>query len=127
MQATAKRLALACAAALIAAAPALAQSHDGDWTGVLKVPSGQELRLVLHVATGKDGTTAVLDSVDQDSTIPASAYKADGDKADMVFLGIGGELEGAYAPDGKTFTGTWKQGIELPVTLTRTAAAPAKP
>lgn len=127
MPSIAKRLALAAAAALLAAAPAFAQSHDGDWAGVLKIPNGQELHLVLHVTTGKDGTTAVLDSVDQDSSIPASAYKADGDKASILFLGIGGELEGAYAADGKTFTGTWKQGVELPLTLTKTAAASAKP
>jgi hypothetical protein len=91
---------------------------------VLKIPNGQELHVVLHVTTGKDGTTAVLDSVDQNSTIPASAYKADGDKVGILFLSIGGELEGAYAPDGKTLTGAWKQGIELPLTLTRTAAKP---
>jgi hypothetical protein len=124
MPSIANRLALACAAALMTAAPAFAQSHDGDWAGVLKVPNGQELHLVLHVTTGKDGTTAVLDSVDQNASIPASAYKADGDKVGILFLSIGGELEGSYAPDGKTFTGTWKQGIDMPLTLTKTSAKP---
>ena len=117
-------LLLACAAALMTAAPAFAQSHDGDWAGVLKVPNGQELHLVLHVTTGRDGTTAVLDSVDQNASIPASAYKADGDKVGILFLSIGGELEGSYAPDGKTFTGTWKQGIDMPLTLTKTSPTP---
>jgi len=127
--AAARAAALACAASLILAAPALAQSHDGahdgDWAGVLNAPGGQALHLVLHVTTTGGKTDAVLDSVDQDASIPASAYKADGDKVSILFLPVGGELEGEYAADNQTFKGTWTQGIAIPLTLTRTA--PAKP
>ncbi|THD77751.1 MAG: hypothetical protein E7812_13415 [Phenylobacterium sp.] len=122
-----RRLGLAAAAAFLIASPALAQSHDGDWAGVLKVPSGQQLRLLLHVATTGSETIAVLDSLDQGVSIPAAAYKADGNKASILFLAIGGELVGEYAPDGKTFTGTFTQGLSMPLTLTKTEAAPAKP
>ena len=121
---SAARLALACAASLLIAAPAWAQAHDGDWAGVLKIPNGQQLRLLLHVATTGSETIAVLDSLDQGVSIPASAYKADGAKASILFLAIGGELVGEYAPDGKTFTGTFTQGLSMPLTLTKTTAAP---
>ena len=119
---SAKRVALGCAAALLIGAPAWAQAHDGDWAGSLKTPSGQELHLILHLTTKGGETEAVLDSVDQGATIPAAAYKADGNKVSILFLAIGGELEGEFAPDGKTFTGTWKQGATMPLTLTRQAA-----
>ena len=120
---SAKRLALGCAATLLFSAPAWAQAHDGDWTGSLKTPSGQELHLILHLTTKAGATDAVLDSVDQGATIPAAAYKAEGNKVSILFLAVGGELEGEFAPDGKTFSGTWKQGATMPLTLTRQAAA----
>ena len=121
-----KRLALGCAAALLVASPAFAQGHDGDYAGVLKA-GPQSFHMVLHVATDKSGTTAVLDSIDQDVSIPAAAYKADGDKASILFLAIGGELEGQFSPDNKTFNGAWKQGLALPITLSRVEPSPAKP
>jgi hypothetical protein len=124
-------LALGACAALLLAGSAAAQAHDGDWAGALKLPNGKQMRMVLHLVTAAGQTTAVLDSVDQDLSIPAAAYKADGDKASILFLAVGGELEGAFAPDNKTFTGAWRQGLSLPVTLTRqepaTPAPPAKP
>ena len=122
-----RRLALGGALALGLAAPAFAESHDGDWAGVLKTPNGQQLHLVLHVTTTGGETGAVLDSLDQNVSIPAAAYKADGNKASILFLAIGGELVGEYAPDGKTFTGSFNQGLSMPLTLTKTTAAPAKP
>ena len=124
---SARRLALGCAAALAIASTAAAQGHDGDYAGVLKVPNGQQLHLVLHLKTTGAETDAVLDSVDQGASIPASAVKMDGDKISILFLAIGGELEGAFAPEGKTFNGTFTQGLAMPLTLTRTEAAPAKP
>jgi hypothetical protein len=125
---TVQRLALGCAAALALAGSAAAQAHDGDWGGALKLPSGQQLRLVLHVTTDKGGTNALIDSLDQGVSIPSSAVKWEGNKASMLFLAAGAELEGDFSADNKTFTGAWKQGLALPLTLTRQdAAAPAKP
>ena len=121
-----KRLFAGVAAALLLGAPALAQGgpHDGDYAGVLKA-GPQNLHLVLHLTSDKDGTNAVLDSVDQGVSLPAAAYKADGNKASMLFLSANGELEGEFSADGKTFSGSWKQGLALPITLTR--VEPAKP
>lgn len=125
---SAQRLTLGCAAALLVAASAAAQTHDGDYAGAIKLPSGQDLHLVLHLTTKGGDTDATMDSVDQGVTIPASAYKADGNKVSILFLAVGGELEGDFTADGKTFTGTWKQGVALPLTLTKVAAeTPAKP
>jgi hypothetical protein len=124
---SAKLTALGCAASLILAGSAAAQTHDGDWAGVLKIPSGQQLHLVLHVATAKGETTAVLDSLDQNVSIPAAAYKGEGNKASILFFAIGAELEGEFAPDNKTFNGAFKQGLAMPLILTRIEAAPAKP
>jgi hypothetical protein len=125
---SAQRLALGCAATLLLAAPAWAQAHDGDWAGSLKVPTGQQLRLIVHLTTTGGETTAVMDSPDQGATIPASAVKAEGDHMSILFLAIGGEIEGDFTPDGKTFNGALSQGLKMPLVLTRTGpAAPAKP
>lgn len=124
------RVALGAAGALVLAGSAAAQAHDGDYAGVLKA-GAQQFHMVLHVMTDKNGTTAVLDSIDQDVSIPAAAYKADGAKASILFLAVGGELEGEFSADNKTFTGAWRQGLALPITLTRqdpaAPAAAAKP
>src|SRR5690348_5571246 len=90
--------AIALAAALVAS-PALAQSYDGDWAGALDA-GGQKLRLELHVKTTGKETTAVLDSLDQNTTIPATAVKTDGGQLSVLFLSIGGELTGKLSADG---------------------------
>ena len=112
--------ALAMAAALIAT-PALAQTYDGDWAGVLDI-GGQKLRLELHVKTQGNETKAVIDSLDQGATIPAAAVKTDGGELSILFLSIGGELTGKLSPDGTQIVGKWTQGGELPLTLTKKAA-----
>jgi hypothetical protein len=105
----------------MAQAPAMAQAYDGDWSGSLQA-GAQTLRLVLHVTKGADGLTAVLDSVDQDSTIPGTAVKTDGGELSILFLAVGGELTAKLSPDGRTLAGTWKQGATLPLTLTKQPA-----
>jgi hypothetical protein len=112
---------IALAATLALASPAMAQAYDGDWSGSLAA-GAQTLRLVLHVTKGADGLTAVLDSVDQDSTIPGTAVKTDGGELSILFLAVGGELTAKLSPDGQTLAGTWKQGATLPLTLTKRAA-----
>lgn len=112
---------LAVAMALIAA-PTMAQTYDGDWAGALAA-GGQTLRLELHIKTEGGASTAVLDSLDQGSTIPASAVKTDGGELSILFLPIGGELKAKLSPDGQALAGTWSQGVTLPLTLTRKAPA----
>ncbi|HEV2531241.1 hypothetical protein [Phenylobacterium sp.] len=120
---SARLTALGCAAALLLAGSAAAQAHDGDYAGVLKA-GPQQFHLVLHVKTDKGETSAVVDSLDQGVSIPSAAIKWDGPKASMLFLTAGAELEGEFSADNTTFSGTWKQGLALPVTLTRQAPAP---
>ena len=119
--ATTRRLGLALAAAFALAGPAMAQAYDGDWAGTLHA-GAQDLRLVLHVTTKDGAATATLDSLDQGASIPASAVKTDGGQLSALFLAIGGEFTGKLSDDGKTLTGTWAQGANLPLVLTRTAA-----
>jgi hypothetical protein len=111
----------AMATSLGAAAPAFAQSYDGDWKGLLKAPGG-ELHLVLHVKTAAGKSEAVIDSPDQGASIPADAVKVEDGKITVAFLSIMGELKGSLSPDGKTLNATWSQGMDLPLTLTRVEA-----
>jgi len=109
--------AIAIAIGLVAT-PALAAGYEGDWAGVLEA-GGQKLRLELHVKSDGKETTAVLDSLDQGATIPASAVKTDGGALSILFLSIGGELTGKLSADGTQIVGNWSQGGSLPLTLTK--------
>ena len=116
-----KPVALALCAGLLLAAPAAAQpasAYDGDWTGALAA-GGQTLHLVLHVKTEAGVQTALLDSLDQDTTIPAAAVKTDGGQLSVLFLAVGGELKGTLSTDGKTLNGSWTQGPTLPLVMTK--------
>ncbi|HEY2356544.1 MAG TPA: hypothetical protein VGH86_03775 [Phenylobacterium sp.] len=113
-----RRLGLALSVSVLVAAPAMAQTYDGDWAGALEA-GGQKLRLELHVKTDAKGTNAVIDSLDQGATIPATAVKTEGGQLNILFLSIGGELTGKLSPDGKQIVGTWAQGQTMPLTLTK--------
>jgi hypothetical protein len=117
----ARRIGLAVAAALALAGPAMAQTYDGDWAGALQA-GGQTLHLILHVKTAAGATTAVLDSVDQNATLDATAVKTENGELNILFLQAGGELTAKLAPDGQSLVGSWKQGLSLPLTLTKQAA-----
>ena len=106
------------AAFVMAASGAWAQSYDGDWVGVLDA-GAQKLRLELHVNTAGDKIDATLDSLDQGASLPASAAKVENGELGVLFLAVGGELKAKLAPDGKSFVGTWTQGREMPLTMTR--------
>ena len=116
---------VAFAAALAIAAPAAAQAYDGDWEGVLHA-GPQNLRLELHVKTDAGQTSAVLDSLDQGMSIPATGVKTENGELGILFLSVGAELKGKLSPDGKTITGSWTQNQSLPLTLTKKPVA-AKP
>ena len=111
-------------AALLAASPALAappSDFDGDWAGALSA-GGQTLHLVLHVKSDAQGSSAILDSVDQQTTSPATAVKIEDRKISVLFLSIGGELTGTLSPEKTDIVGNWNQGATLPLTLTKKAA-----
>jgi hypothetical protein len=119
---------VAAAFSLLSAAPALAQSLDGDWAGTLD--TGQEkLRGVFHVLPQPGGLPGVtLDSPDQEIFgIPGQVMKLEGSKVEMIFIPIAATLKGDLSADGQTLTSTYSQnGRDFPLVLTRRAAAPQK-
>jgi hypothetical protein len=111
----------AAAAALAMAGAASAQTYDGDWEGVLQA-GPNKLRLELEVRTTDGRMSAVLNSLDQNAVIPATAAKVEDGELGVLFLSVNGELKAKLSADGKSMTGTWTQGRALPLTLTRKAA-----
>jgi hypothetical protein len=112
------------AALSFAAGGAAAQAYDGDWEGTLAIPSGQKLRLEMHVKTDGKDTSAELVSLDQGGVaIPSNAVKIENGEMDALFLSIAGELKTKMSADGKTLDAVWSQGVDIPLTLTRKAAA----
>ena len=89
---------------------ATAQDITGDWQGPLTTGSG-ELRIVLHVTKGADGTLkATLDSPDQAvGGIPVDSITVDGGKVRFVASVIKGNFEGGMK-GGNTINGNWTQG-----------------
>lgn len=117
---SARNLAFATLCALALAGPARSQAYDGDWEGVLEA-GGQKLRLALHVRTQGGETTAILDSLDQGATIPASAVKLENGELQILFMPIMGELKGKLSADGKTLDARWTQGQTFPLKMVKSA------
>lgn len=91
----------------------------GYWHGTLDT-GGVKLRLVLRMSpSGR----AVLYSLDQGgSGIPADKTINTDGLVRIIFGKLGASFEGKR--DGKSLTGTWKQGSELPLTLHHQATLP---
>jgi hypothetical protein len=92
---------------------------DGDWDGVLVV-NGTQLRLALHVkTTSAEGTTATLDSIDQNALgAPVSAISRDGAQVRFELKALAARFDGALEPGNQTIAGSWKQGsLSLPLKL----------
>ena len=124
-------MAFAAAATLGFASSAAAQTYDGDWAGVLKA-GPQQLKLLLHVKTSGGETIAVLDIPDQGASLTSGAVMLKDGKINILFMQAMAEMYGGLSDDGKSLNLKWRQGLELPVTLTKVevatpAATPAKP
>jgi hypothetical protein len=89
--------------------------------------SGAELRLVLHVSAGKDGTPkATLDSVDQGAyAIPVTTISLKGSTLKLTIDAVHGSFEGTVNKDATEVDGTWTQGSPLALHFRRVAAQPA--
>ena len=119
---------LIIAALLVCTAPAaFAKSIGGDWRGTLKVGSA-ELRLVLHITEGSDGSLkATLDSVDQGANgIPVSTISLKDSKLSLEVEAVKGTYEGTVNGDATEITGTWTQVQPLPLDFKR-GTFPPKP
>jgi len=121
-----RKLGLAAGLLLIATAlPVSAQKIaglDGDWNGALATPSGVTLHLHLQVVSSATATMATMFSVDQGNAaipVPTLTRKGNAVRLDMplVHASFKGMLKGG------TLVGTFTQGADLPLTLTRAAAA----
>ena len=122
-----KRFMIMAALIIFAAAVSRAQDIAGDWQGTISA-GGQDLRLVLHITKASDNSLkATLDSIDQRDAngIPVSSISLKDSKLDLGVEMVHGTYEGKVSPDGNTITGTWTQGVALPLEFKR-AAAPVK-
>jgi len=124
------------AAVIISTAPiARPKNIAGDWQGTLKPLPGMELRLVLHITQGGDGSLkATLDSVDQAvNGIPVTTITLKDSKLNLTVESVHGTYEGTVDADATEITGTWSQGQPLPLDFKRTTTPiktehkPAKP
>ena len=108
-------------------APKKTSSIVGDWKGTLSVGGGISLHLVVHFVKPKSGgLTGSLDSLDQNARgIPFSLVRQTGPKVHAESALIHATFDGALAASSKTMAGTWSQGTQLPLTLTRITAAQA--
>ena len=119
----------------VVAAPPIPKELEGFWEGKLKVTAGIELRLVLKVEKGKDGTLkAALASPDQGANnIPISAIDLKDDTLTFESKIIGAKYSGKKTKDGTGFEGQFTQGgLKLPLVLKKTdklsvAARPQTP
>lgn len=110
------------------AAQATAVEVVGEWHGTLVTPVG-ELMLVLFVSRGADGSLkAELESPDQapGQKIPVSSIKAESGQLALEIALIHASFEGRWVAAEQAWSGTFRQGGELPLKLTK-GPPPAKP
>lgn len=115
---------LALLLAALLAAPALAQPPQGwtgDWHGTLSTPRGQ-LRILLTIGAGPDGTlTGQLESIDQapGTKIQASAVAVADGRLTFAIPSLNATYEGSWDAAGNRFSGTFRQGSDMPLALER--------
>lgn len=121
---------LAVFAAFGLGAPALAQPAPnpiGDWSGTLKTPGG-DLTLIIHIAKGASGAlNATLESPDQGpGSIPATTISLDGTRIAFSIAPLNASYKGEWDAQKDQWQGTFTQGADLPLTLSR-GLPPAAP
>jgi uncharacterized protein len=104
---------------LAATAPAQPPSIAGSFEGALKVPTGQSLRLRLHIDRTPDGALkGALDSVDQGAFgIPIDEISFAEGTLRWSIQRIRATFEGKLSADGAAIEGTFTQGMPMPLTL----------
>ena len=100
---------------------ASAADFVGHWKG--KVAN---LPIVFHIAHDSEWS-ATLDSPMQGAKdIPCGKVSVKGDSIDIDMPALRANYKGVIAQDDKSITGTFTQGISIPLTLTRTTAEAAQ-
>jgi non-heme chloroperoxidase len=118
-----KRLPRFMALAALAASLVNAQDISGDWQGTLKA-GPRELRTILEVRKGDSGEwKAVLLSIDQSpdrgAGMATTSFSLDGSHIKFAISQIHGSYDGTLSADGTTITGTFTQGLPLPLEFRR--------
>ena len=121
----AKRSTLALGLAVLAfAAPAAnAQTRAlGEWYGALATPSGR-LTVLFRFQQSGDSVSGSLESIDQapGQLIPLSKVSATASALTFAIPAIGGSYAGTWNDAEQQWTGTFTQGMALPLTLKRGA------
>lgn len=100
---------------------ASAADFAGHWKG--KVAN---LPIVFHIAHDSEWS-ATLDSPMQGAKdIPCGKVSVKGDSIDIDMSALRANYKGVIAQDDKSITGTFTQGMSIPLTLTRTTAETAQ-
>jgi alpha-beta hydrolase superfamily lysophospholipase len=105
----------------LTAACSFAQSIVGDWSGTLKVPSGQ-LHLVFHIKQNGDSYTTVMDSPDQGALgFATAATTLTGNTVNIDASARGISYSGTFFPDSNKINGIFHQGGgSLPLSFSKT-------
>ena len=114
---------IAAAALALAAGGVRAEEAAGDWGGLL---AGQ-LHVIVHIQKANGAYTASLESPDQGAfVLPADTITATPDHLSFAIAKINGSYDGAWDAKQNAWVGTWTQGQNMPLVLTRLTAEQAK-
>ncbi|HEX4002138.1 MAG TPA: TIGR03435 family protein [Candidatus Acidoferrales bacterium] len=97
----------------------------GTWQGTLHIPQGPDLRAVEQVTEPTPGNLkVVLYSIDQSGQgIPATSASFQSGVFKYAVNFLDNTFEGKMSNDGKSISGTWKQGpLSVPLVLERATA-----
>ena len=105
---------------LVAAVAAQAPNLVGQWQGTLVSP-GAQLRVVIVIAASGQGNTltATSYSIDQPGGGIGAAVAVQGGNVRITVAPRNASFEGKLSADGNSITGTFTQGVTLPLTLER--------
>jgi hypothetical protein len=100
----------------------------GDWSGLLELPGGQSLPLVIHVTSGAAGALGVsFDSPDQGASgIAADRVSFADGVLSAQFSVIGATLSAQAGDTPDTLKAAWTQGVVLPLALSRGVNLPQR-
>ncbi len=99
---------------------------DGTWKATIN-RNGVDLRIILHINTTENGTSATLDALDSmDMNVPVSDLTKDGDSIGYKIEAIDGVFAGTLTDPG-TITGLWTvpNKDDITITLVRSAETDA--
>lgn len=115
-----KKLAITCVVMLYSVISMAGNVH-GYWKGeVMTLP------IVFHIFEKDGEVLATISSPAQGATdIPCEMVTVKGDSVEIKMLRLNASYKGVLSPDENSIKGQFKQGVEVPLVLTRTTAESA--